>query len=173
MRKYPTNKIVWSHIDEIWSIVLADFFDNKTSNHKGFRYIFNIFDIFFKKTWCTPLKNKNIQTITNEFWSILTKSKRSPLKLESDRGSEWDFSVFQKFFKAKNIHHYSRFTDKGPSVAQKIIRTLRNLLKKPKFGKRSADWLSELPSVLKRYNNTNHNSIKITPIQASKKLMKK
>ena len=44
-----------------------------------------------------------------------------------------------------------------------------NLLKKLVFLAGNADWLSELPSVIKQYNNTIHDSIKITPNQASKK----
>ena len=71
--------------------------------------------------------------------------------------------------KTKNIHHYSRFTDKGPSIAERVIRTVRNLLEKPVFEKGRADWLSELPSVIEQYNNTIHHSIKMTPIQASNK----
>ena len=71
--------------------------------------------------------------------------------------------------KIKNIHHYSRFTDKGSSIAERVFRTIRNLLNKPVFEKGRADWLSELPSVIKHYNNTIHHSIKMTPIQASKK----
>ena len=71
--------------------------------------------------------------------------------------------------KSKNIQHYSRFTDKGPPIAERVIRNLRNLLKKPIFEKGNADWLSELPSVVKQYNNTIHSSIKITPNQANNK----
>ena len=70
--------------------------------------------------------------------------------------------------KSKNIQHYSRFTDKGPSIVERVIRTVRNLLKKPVFEKGNADWLSELPSVIKHYNNSIHHSIKMTPVQASK-----
>ena len=79
---------------------------------------------------------------------ILTKSKRSSTKLESDRGS---------------------LTDKVPSIAERIIRTLRNILKKPAFEKGNASWISELPSVIKKHNNTIHSSIKMNPNQASKK----
>ena len=168
-KNYPTNKIVYNHIDEIWSIDLADMIDYKISNNKGFRYIFIIIDNFSKYLWALPLKNKYSQTITNEFSNILTKSKRKPLKIESDRGSEYYNSIFKNFLKSKNIHHYSRFTDKGPSIAERVIRTVRSLLKKPVFEKGRADWLSELPSVIKQYNNTIHHSIKMTPIQASKK----
>ena len=168
-RKYETNKIVYNHIDEIWSIDLADMVDYKISNNKRFRYIFIIIDNFSKYLWGIPLKNKNSQTITEEFSNILSKSKRSPLKLKSDRGTEWYNSVFQNFLKLKNIQHYSRFSDKGPSIAERVIKTVRNLLKKPVFLAGNANWLSELPSVIKQYNNTIHSSTKMTPNQASKK----
>ena len=82
---------------------------------------------------------------------------------------EWYNSVFQNFLKSKNIHHYSRFTDKSPSIAERVIRTVRNSLKKPVFEKGNADWLSELPSVIKKFNNTIHSSTKMTPNQTSKK----
>ena len=168
-RKYPTNKIIYNHIDEIWSIDLADFSDYKTSNNKGYRYIFVIIDNFSKYLWAIPLKNRYSQTITSEFSNILTTSKRKPLKIESDRGSEFYNSIFQNFLKTKNIQHNSRFTDKGPSIAERVIRSVRNLIKKPVFEKGNADWLSELPTVIKQYNNTNQHSIKMTPPQASKK----
>ena len=166
---YPTNKIIYNYIDEIWSINLAVFSDYKTSNNNGFRYIFNIIDIFSEFLWAIPLKNIYSQTITNEFSNNLTTSKRKPLKIESDRGTEFYNSIFQNFLKTKNIHHYSRFTVKGPSIAERVIRSLRNLLKKPIFLASDADWLSELPSVIKQCNNTIHHSMKMTPNQTSKK----
>ena len=168
-KNYETNKIIYNHTDEIWSIDLADMIDYKTSNNKGFRYIFVIIDNFSKYLWAIPLKNKYSKTITDEFSNILTKSKRKPLKLESDRGSEFYNSIFQNFLKTKNIQHYSRYTDKGPSIAEQVIRTVRNILKKPVFLAGNADWISELPSVIKQYNNTIHHSIKMTPVQASKR----
>ena len=41
-------------------------------------------------------------------------------------------------------------------------------MKKPVLEKGNADWLNELPSVIKQYNNTIHSSTKMTPKQASK-----
>ena len=63
--------------------------DYKISNNKGFRYIFIIIDNFSKCLRAIPLKIKYSQTITNEFSNIITTSKRKPLKIESDRGSEF------------------------------------------------------------------------------------
>ena len=146
-KNFPTKKIVYNHIDEIWSIYLADFLNYKTSNNKAFRYIFVIIDNFSKYLWCIPLKNENSKTVTDEFSNMLSTSKRSLVNLESDSGAEFYNSIFQNFLRSKSIHHYSRFTDKGPSIAERVIRTLRNLLKKPVFEKRNADWLSELPYI--------------------------
>ena len=125
----------------------------KFSNIKRFRCIFIIIDNFSKYLWALLLKNIHSQTITEEFSSILTTLKRSPLKIESDRGSEFYNSFFQKFLKSKNIQHHSRFADKGPSLAERVKRTITNLLKKPVFEKGNADWVSELLSVNKKYYN--------------------
>ena len=113
--------------------------DYKISNNKGLRYIFIIVDKFSKNLWCIPFENKNSQTITNEISNILSTSKGSPIKLESDRRADFYNSIFQNFLKRKNIHHYSRFTNKDPNIAERVIRTVRNSLKKPVFLKRNAD----------------------------------
>ena len=131
-KNYETNKIIYNHIDEIWSIDLADMIDHKVSNNKGYRYIFIIIDNCSKYLWAIPLKNKYSQSLTNDFSNFLTTSKRKPNKLESDRGTEFYNSIFQNFSKSKNIHYFSRFTDKGPNIAERVIRTIRNLIKKPK-----------------------------------------
>ena len=167
------TKLIYNHIDEIWSIDLADLIDYKISNNKRYRYIFIIIDNLSKYLWGIALNNKNSQIITNEFSNLLTTSKRKPLKIESDRGAEFYNSIFQNFLKSKGIHHYSRYTDKGPSIDERVSRTIQNLSKKPVFLAGNADWLSELQSVIKQYNNTIHTSTKITPNQASKKSKKK
>ena len=168
-KNYPIKKINYNHIDKIWSIDLADMIDKKISNNKGFRYIFVIIDNYSKYLRAIPLKTKFSKTITDEFANILTTSERKPLKIESDRGSEFYNSIFENFLKSKNIQLYSRFTDKGPSIAERGIRTIRTLLKKPVFLAGDAKWISEHLSVIKQYNNTFHNSTKMKPIDACKK----
>ena len=148
--------------------------DYKISKNKGFRYIFVNNDNFGKHTWAIPLKNENSQTIANYFSNILTTSKRKPLKIESDCGVKWYNSFFQNFLKCQNIQKFSRFTEKGPSIVhERVIRTIRNLIKKPVFEKRNADWLLELPYVNKKKNNSVQHSIKTTPVQASNKIKEK
>ena len=69
---------------------------------------------------------------------------------------------------SKNSHHHSRFKDRGPSIAEKVIKFVINILEKPISLKGNADCLSELPSLIGKLNNTIHSSIKMTPVQARK-----
>ena len=54
-----------------------------------------------------------------------------------------------------------------------MIRTMRNLLKKPVFEERKASWINELSIANKEYNNTIHSSIKLTLQQILKKSKEK
>ena len=83
-KSFSTKKKIYNHIDEIWSIDLADFSDKKTSINKCHRHTLFLIDDFCKYLWAISFKIKYSQTITNEFSNTLTTSKRRPLKLESD-----------------------------------------------------------------------------------------
>ena len=147
--------------------------DYKVSNNKGFWYIFIITDNFSIFLWAMPLKHKSSKTLTEEFSCILTTSKRSSFKLETDRGAEFSNSIFEFFLKSKNKQHYSRFTDNGPSMTERVIRNNYNWLKKPVFLAGKVSWINELSSVINNYNITIHSSIKMTPNQASEKSTEK
>ena len=56
-----------------------------------------------------------------------------------------------------------------PSIAERVIRTIKNLFKKPVCFEVCVTWISELPSVFKQYKRTIHSSTKMIPIQARKK----
>ena len=62
-KNYATNKILYNHFDETWSIDLADMVDNKNSNNKGFRYIFIIIENFSKYLWAVSLKKNMVRPL--------------------------------------------------------------------------------------------------------------
>ena len=77
--------------------------------------------------------------------------------------------MFQNFLKNNNITPYSRNTYLGAVFAEKFNRTIRDLLRKPVFGKSESNCIDVLPTTTKRYSNRFHSSTKITPIEASLK----
>ena len=119
------------------------------------------------------MKNKYAQSIRNAFSQIVKSSKRKPNLLKTDDGKEYVNKIFSEFLNSNNIKRYSRNTALRAVFAERFNRTIRNLLKKPVFEKRRASWINELPAVIKKYNNTIHNSTKMKPIDASKKSSEK
>ena len=127
-------------------------------------------DNFSKLGWKILLKNIYAQSITDAFSQIIKTSKRKPILLETDDGKEFKNKILNEIFNNHNIKRYSRNTALGAVFAERFNRTLRNLLKKPVFSAGNADWFSELPSVIKQYNNTIHSSTKMTPVQAKRQM---
>ena len=168
-KKYPTNKTIIKSAGDTWSSDLLDMNDYGIKNNKGYRYILVVVDNFSKFGWTIPLRNKYAQSITDAFSQIIKTSRRKPNLLETDDGKEYVKKIFSEFLNDHNIKRYSRNTALGAVFSERLNRTLRNLLKKPVFLAGNADWLSELPSVIKKYNNTIHSSTKLTPLQANKK----
>ena len=172
-KNYPTNKIMIKSVDDTWSSDLLDMNDYGPKNNKGYRYILVVIDNFSKFGWTIPLKNKFSQSITDAFSKIIKSSNRKPNLLETDDGREYVNKIFNEFLNNNKNKRYSRYTDKGAVFAERFNKTIRNLLKKPVFEKGRADWLSELLSVVNKYNKTIHQSIKMSPVQASKKVNEK
>ena len=166
---HETNKTMIKSIDDTWSSDLLDMNDYGPKNNRGYRYILVVIEIFSEFGWTTPVKNKYAQSITDAISQIVKTSKRKPNLLETDDGKEFVNKFVNEFLNNKNINRYSRYTDKGADIAERFNRTIRILLKKALFMKRNANWISELSSVIIKYNNTFQHSIKMTPIQASKK----
>ena len=134
------------------SIDLLDFNDYGPKSNRGYRYCLIVTDNFSKYGWVIPLKNKNSQTIKDTFSHILTISNRKPNNLESDRGKEFYINTFQSLLKINNINHYSRYTDKGPSIVERFNRTIRDMLKKPVFKNGDANWITIIATIIDEYN---------------------
>ena len=128
-----------------------------------------VLDNFNNFGWTIHLKNKYALSKTDAFSQIVKSSKRRPNLLGTDDGEEYVKKIFNEFLNHRNIKISFRITALGAVFAEKIDRTICNLLKKPIFPKGNADWLSELPSAIKNYNKTNHQSTKMKPIDTSLK----
>ena len=72
-----------------------------------------------------------------------------------------------------NVHHHSRFIDKGLSIAERVVRTIRKLIKRPTLLRGIVEWKIELSSITNQINNTIHHPAKMDLGQASLKRSEK
>ena len=140
-KNYITNKTDVYHIDDIWSLDILDLKDYGPENNRGYRYVLVIIDKFSKFGWTIPLKNKKAQTIKDSFKNVFISSKRKPNLIKTDRGKEFDNNIFQDFLNKNNIKYFSRNSSFGSVFAERLNRTIRDLLKRPVFEKGESNWI--------------------------------
>ena len=117
----------------------------------------------------SSLKIKIAITISNSFETLLLNSKKKPILIEPDDGSEFVEKIFPDLFRKNNFKRYSRYITLGVVFAVRFNRTIRDLFKKLFFEKTESNWVDVLPTKREQYNIGNHSSTKLTPIQASVK----
>ena len=75
----------------------------------------------------------------------------------------------KELLEKNNITLYSTENEEKSSVCEKWNRTIKTKMWKQFTVQGNTQYLNILPKILKQYNNTKHSSIKMTPVEASKK----
>ena len=160
-RKFKKRRVLVNGIDKIWAADLADMKKlSKVNNEVNFLLL--IIDIFSKYGWIIPLKNKKGKTVAEALKTIF--EERKPEKLWTDKGKEFDNKDVKKL-----IEIYSTENEEKSSIVERWIRTMKEKIWKYFTDNNTYTYIDVLPELVEDYNNTVHSSIKMTPIEASKK----
>ena len=166
---FERRRVISNHIDHIWGIDLITMIKYSKQNN-NYKYILTVIDFFSKHSWCYPLKNKNSNEIINSFKDIFKKSIRKPNFIQSDEGTEFTNKQVQKFFNDNNIKWYHTYNrDIKCSICERYNRTILYKIYKNFTLNNNTIWIKDLNKLVKEYNNSYHRTIKIKPIDASKK----
>ena len=111
-----------------------------------------------------PLKDKTGKSIADAF-KIFKKSKRKPEKLWTDKGLEF----YNKHVKELGVKLYSTENAEKSLVAERWNRMMKGKMFKYLTANNTNKYIDVLDDYVERYNNTRHSSIKMTPVEASKK----
>jgi hypothetical protein len=164
---YPTRKVIVYDIDDIWSCDLVDMIKYSKEN-EGYKYILNIIDCFSKYAWSIPLKTKDSKVVLDAFKKVCSESGRKPLKIWCDQGSEFVNKYFKKWMHENNITMYHTYSNGKAVIVERFNRTMKTWMWTLFTENDDHKWIDLLKDLIKRYNNTFHHTIKMTPTQASK-----
>ena len=135
--------------------------------NKNYKYILTVIDFFSKFSFRYPLKNKNSNEIINCFKDIFKKSKRKPAMIQSDEGSEFTNKLVQKSLNDDSIKWYHTYNrDIKCSICERFNR---NKIYKNFTLNNNTIWIKDLNKLVKEYNFSIHRTIKMKPVDASKK----
>ena len=165
-RYYKRSRVIVSGKDAQFQADLVDV-QSLSRYNKGFKYLLTCVDIFSKYAWVIPLKTKQGQELVKALRTILS-SGRKPLKLQTDKGTEFLNRQFQKFLRDNNIHFFTVNSGLKASVIERFNRTFKNKMYKYFTAKNTLSYIDVLPQLVSSYNNTYHRSIKMKPTQVKK-----
>ena len=166
-KHFKKRRVISKHVDDIWAADLVDMQYYSRSN-KGFKYILMIIDVFSKYGWAEPLKNKTGVEIVKAFTKIWEGNQKPPKYLWTDKGKEFDNKLFRSLLEKKKVHMYWTENEEKSSVVERWNRTIKSKMWKYFTKNRTGVYIDVLPSIIEKYNDTYHRSIKCTPSDARK-----
>ena len=159
--------MIVNHIDEIWAADLVEMQQFSRWN-KAYRYLLMVIGVFSKYGWIVPLKDKKGESVTKAFSEIF-KEDRKPQYLWVDKGKEFYNKHVKDLLEKHSVQIYSTENEEKSSVVERWNRTIKSKMWKQFTVQGNTQYLDMLPKLVKKYNNTKHSSIKMTPVEASKK----
>ena len=151
-RKFRKRRVLVNDIDKIRAADLVDvqaFF----KFNRDVKYLLAVIDVLSKYGWLVPLKDKTGKYIFKE---------RKPEKMWVYKGKEFYNNDVKDI-----VELYSTEKEEKSSVVERWIRTMKEKMWTYFLAKNV--YIDALPDLVKEYNNTEHSSIKMTPVNANKK----
>lgn len=165
------RRVIMKDIDDLWQADLIDM-QAVSKENNGYKYILVVIDTFSKYAWAYPLKRKTKYDICVAFTDLF-RNGRIPKNLQTDLGTEFYNKELKQVFAKYNIRHYSTYSVKKASIAERLIRTLKMKMYKLFSLKGNYKWNDgTLNEVIREYNHTYHRTIGLKPVNVNKNNVK-
>ena len=161
-RRFPRRQVVVYGIDHQWQADLVDV-AKIASYNEGYKYLLTCIDVLSRYVWVVPLKDKTGKSLVAAFMSIF-KSGRHPIRLQTDKGTEFTNRVFQKFLKDRGIHFFTTHNEETKaSIVERFNRTLKTKMWKYFTHREVLTYVDVLQDMVDSYNRTVHRTIGLPP----------
>jgi len=155
--KFKRNKMISNGVGYAMDTDLADVQNLKEYN-EPYTFLLICVDIFSRKAYVQPLKNKTAASVVDGFKQIFARVQ-PPVKLRSDSGGEYVNKTAQKYFKQLKIQHYVTHNEVKANFSEVFIRTLKSLMYRYFTHKQTYVYKDVLQKIVAGYNKTPHGSL--------------
>ena len=98
-RRFKRRCVVVGGPNQQWQADLVDMSRLKKANNET-TFLLTVIDVFSKRAWCVPLKNKSAAALVMAFRQLLINSNnKAPTTLQTDKGSEFLNRPLQRLLK--------------------------------------------------------------------------
>ena len=163
-RRFKRRCVVVGGPNQQWQADLVDMSRLKQSNNE-ITFLLTVIDVFSKRAWCVPLKNKSAAALVVAFRQLLSNSNnRAPTTLQTDKGSEFLNRPLQRLLKEYGVHHFTTHNeDTKASIVERFNRTLKTRMWRYFTKNQTLRYVDVLQDFVRSYNNTYHRSIGMAP----------
>lgn len=124
-KTFPRRRVLAAGLGHQWQTDLIDVTMLSRANDRV-RYLMTCIDVFSKKAWVVPLKDKKGDSIVQAFESI---QDRLPFAVQSNEGKEYVNRHFQKWLRDNNVHFFfTRNREIKAGIVERFNRTLKSKL---------------------------------------------
>ena len=158
--KFPRRKVVVAGPNQQWQADLVDV--SRLSRHnQDHKFLLTCIEVFSKKAWVVPLKDKTGSSLLRAFQSI---DHPLPKTIQTDKGTEFTNWKFQQWLSEKEIKFFtSENDDIKASIVERFNRNLKSKLWRYYTRHHTLTYVDILDSVVDVYNRTPHRSIGMAP----------
>lgn len=168
--KKITKNIKPTILSAPFSQVGIDLFDMQNSEYDEYKYVLVGVDLFSKRGYGVPLKNKKDVTALDGFKELLKQMTEKPHAVRSDNGSEFISDIFKKYLEDQNIKQIlsSPGEPQSNGGAERFVQTVKRALRFQITYSNDMNWPDMLPNVIQKYNESYHSTVKMSPNEAEK-----
>ena len=152
-------------------LIQADLIDMKKiqAANDGITFLLVFIDVFTKKIWVYPLKNKNQTTMRNVFAQWINSLQTKPKRLQTDLGLEFTNNAVQTLLRANNIEWQSAQGTLKAAVVERVNKTLQILIYKYLCQEERIRYINVLQKLVETYNKRGHKTLQdMSPEDADK-----
>ena len=163
--KFPRRRVVVGGMGHQMQADLVDV-SRISKYNKGIKFILTCIDVFSKKAWAVPLKDKTGATFEESIEDPL------PSRLQTNKGTEFVNRKFQSWLTDKGVHFFTTENDDiKASIVERFNRTLKSKLWRYFTKHNTLTYLDILADVVEVYNRTPHSSIGMAPLDVNDELL--
>jgi hypothetical protein len=135
--------------------------------NKGFKYLLTCIDVLSRYAWVVPLKDKTGKTLKEAF-QVIFKTGQQPIRLQTDKGTEFTNRIFQKFLNEHDVHFFTTYNEETKAnIVERFNRTLKTKMWKYFTYRETLPYVDVLSDMVASYNHTVHRTIGIPPAEVT------
>ncbi|OOZ07626.1 hypothetical protein BOW31_12870 [Solemya velum gill symbiont] len=161
-RHFTRSRVIVEGLDSQWDSDLMDM-TSLSKDNDGINFVLVAIDIFSRKLWCRPIKNKTGTEVAKALKNIFEEGRQPKYILRTDKGKEFVNNEVEKLLRERGIQHIVSHNETKANYAERVIKTIKQKLLRYVMKKQSYRYVDVLQDTVKSYNDTIHRSLRDTP----------